>query len=572
MTSAPQHGFRGEPPVTTRPHGAQLRWRVLAASAIALGGVLVAPAQGSATAAAEVRPASSTRVIVQAATGGMSAAEKAAERLGAHLVSSQRSLDTFVVDLPANLVDELRTLPGVQEATLDLRVHLSSIPSVTGSPGDISNVADVTGATDYWRDGYFGQGVDVALLDSGVLPVEGLTAPNKLVIGPDLSREARAKSLRGLDTFGHGTHMAGIIAGLDNGQSPTSYPDTTNHFVGMAPGARIVSIKLADAHGQTDVSQVVAGIAWVIDHAHDPGMNIRVLNLSFGTDPPKDNGLDPLSHAAEVAWARGIVVVVSAGNGTTSGGGLASPAIDPNVIAVGSLDTHGTTDPDDDTVASFSKRGNRGSGKRGPDIVAPGVSLVSLRAPGSYIDQTQSSARIGGRFFKGSGTSQSAAVVSGAVALMLSEQPQLTPDQVRSVLRRSARSLGSDVSDDAQGEGALDLSAAQDLADRAANRPQDGHRSWGWGGPNGRRDSGGDDGYWAGNPALGATWNGATWAGATWAGATWAGATWAGATWAGATWAGATWAGATWAGATWAGATWADADWADDSWASAGWE
>jgi serine protease AprX len=359
--------------------------------------------------------------------------------------------------------------------------------------------------------------------------------------------------------------MAGIISGLDDGQNPASYPSTANHFVGMAPGSRIVSLKLADAHGQTDVSQVIAGIAWVIDHAHDPGLNIRVLNLSFGTDATKDYRYDPLAHAAEVAWNSGIVVVVSAGNGTTADGGLASPAIDPDVIAVGSQDTKGTADTSDDTVASFSKKGNKGKGKRGPDLVAPGVSLVSLRAPGSFIDQTQPKARVGQRFFKGSGTSQSAAVVSGAAALVISQRPGLSPDQVRDVLQDSARTLGPSVSDDAQGHGALDLSGAQDLAasmstsrgsGRADNRP--------WNRPQ-LRD-------WDASPATGAYWNGVKWRGATWAGATWAGATWANNKWDGATWAGATWAGATWAGATWAGATWAGATWADEQWASAGWE
>ena len=316
-------------------------------------------------------------------------------------------------------------------------------------------------------------------------------------------------------------------------------------------------------------------------------MNIRVLNLSFGTDPAKNSRLDPLVHAAEVAWDSGIVVVVSAGNGTTKDGGLASPAIARDVIAVGSLDTHGTTDTDDDTVASFSKRGNSGKGKRGPDLVAPGVSLVSLRAPGSFIDQTQPRGRIGQRYFKGSGTSQSAAVVSGAAALMLSQRPQLTPDQVRDVLRRTARDLDSSGSSDAQGAGALNLSAAQNMAARVgpgrSASPTDAYRSWSRatqpGGSLADEDGGND---WDDNPALGARWNGvkwrgATWAGATWAGATWAsddwdGATWAGATWAGATWAGATWAGATWAGATWAGATWAGATWAGNLWASAEWE
>jgi serine protease AprX len=559
--------------VTTRPHGAHQRWRVLAASAIALGGVLVSPSQGDATVTAASESAPS-RVIVQTADGSLTAVVSAARKLGAHVVSTQASLDTVVVDLPTNRLDDLRLVVGVDAATRDMRVHLNSVPSVTGSPGDISNIAVATGATDYWKDGYFGQGVDVALLDSGVLPIDGLTTPNKLVIGPDLSRESQSPSLFGLDTFGHGTHMAGIIGGLDNGMNPTNYASDPDHFVGMAPASRIVSIKLADAHGQTDVSQVVAGIGWVIDHAHDKGLNIRVLNLSFGTDAITDGRFDPLEHAAEVAWARGIVVVVSAGNGGGKDDGLASPALSADVLAVGSLDTRGTMDTADDTVASFSSRGNSVKGKRGPDILAPGVSLVSLRAPGSYIDQTQPKGRVGDRFFKGSGTSQSAAVVSGAAALMLSQRPQLTPDQVRDVLRKSARELDG-TSHDAQGEGAIDLSAAQAVVahmkpGRSAGYDES-HRSWGKNHQrNGRWSRADDD--WDGDLADGAYWTGTKWSGATWAGATWAGATWASDDWDGATWAGATWAGATWAGATWAGATWAGATWAGSDWASAGWE
>jgi serine protease AprX len=544
----------------------------LAASAIALGGVLVTPSQGDATVTAASDSAPS-RVIVQTADGSLTAVVSAARKLGARVVSTEASLDTVVVDLPTNRLDDLRLVPGVDAATRDLRVHLNGVPSVTGSPGDISNVAAETGATDYWLDGYFGQGVDVALLDSGVLPIDGLMTPNKLVIGPDLSHESQSPSLFGLDTFGHGTHMAGIIGGLDNGMNPSNYANDPGHFVGMAPDSRIVSIKLADAHGQTDVSQVVAGIGWVIDHAHDKGLNIRVLNLSFGTDASTDGRLDPLEHAAEVAWERGIVVVVSAGNGGAKDDGLASPALSADVLAVGSLDTHATMDTADDTVASFSSRGNSVKGERGPDILAPGVSLVSLRAPGSYIDQTQPQGRVGDRFFKGSGTSQSAAVVSGAAALMLSQRPQLTPDQVRDTLRKSARELDG-VSQDAQGDGAIDLSAARDLV--AQMKPgRSGHdesyRSWSKNHQGNGRWSRADD-AWDGELADGALWTGTKWSGATWAGATWAGATWASDDWEGATWAGATWAGATWAGATWAGATWAGATWADAGWASAGWE
>ena len=596
-----------------KPHrlDAGLRWRAVAAAALAAGGLVLAPSSHDALALVSAdgpetsQPAAPVRVVVESTPTGLGSAAAAAERFG-RVVGVQRTLGTLVAEVPPAAVAALRTEPGVAQVTPDMSVALQSGVGPTGSAGDMTNVAKLTGATTFWQNGWSGQGVDVALLDSGVLPVEGLSTPNKLVIGPDLSFESQISNLRSLDDFGHGTHMAGIIAGRDAGTSPSTYASDNTHFLGMAPGSRIVSLKLADAQGNTDVSQVIAAIDWVVAHAKDPGMNIRVLNLSFGTDSSQDYRLDPLAHAAEVAWSRGIVVVVSAGNGDGTTTGLANPAYDPAVLAVGAVNTQGTLDRSDDVVPSFSKKGSAIEGKRGPDLVAPGSSIVSLRAPGSFVDQLHGdTGAMGPRFFKGSGTSQSAAVVSGAVALLLSQRPYLSPDQVRDVLRRSAQDVPG-VGSDAEGAGSLDLAAAYSTSSRSVMAA----RVHAGGGSldkargtmkvkkngvvlTGERDIFGTptdttglattealgldstpswtDGQWLGPVAQGATWAGATWAGATWAGRDWSGATWAGATWAGATWAGATWAADGWSGATWAGATWADAEWADDLWSSASW-
>ncbi len=180
-------------------------------------------------------------------------------------------------------------------------------------PNSLCNIAKLVGVRPMWKQGGTGKGVDVALIDSGVAPVAGLNGAGKVVNGPDLTPESQNPNTRYLDTFGHGTHMAGIIAGKDAGVD-TSNASSCAGFAGMAPDARIISVKAADAHGATDVSQIIAGIDWVVQHAQDPGMNIRVLNLSFGTDGVQDYVLDPLAYAAEVAWRKGIVVVVSAGN------------------------------------------------------------------------------------------------------------------------------------------------------------------------------------------------------------------------------------------------------------------
>src|SRR6185436_9803836 len=173
------------------------------------------------------------------------------------------------------------------------------------------------------------------------------------------------------DSYGHGTFMAGLIAAQGD-------------YRGIAPGARILSLKVAAADGGTDVSQVIAAIDWVVQHRTDNGMNIRVLNLSYGTDSSQSYLIDPLAFAVEQAWKAGIFVVTATGNAgyAFKTGTLTNPANDPKIFAVGSSDSMGTAAQGDDIVAAYSSTGSNG---RTPDVVAPGAHIVSLRVPGSYI-------------------------------------------------------------------------------------------------------------------------------------------------------------------------------------------
>lgn len=318
-------------------------------------------------------------------------------------------------------------------------------------PGSLFAVTKAIGARDVWTQkdpvgrAITGQGVTVALLDSGVAPVPGLDGPGKVVQGPDLSLENNSDALRNLDSFGHGTHLAGIIASADpTDRDPrTGMPKgtTPSQQLGVAPDATLLELKLATANGSTDVSQVIAGLDWVSQHANDNGMNVRVVNLSFGTDSLQPYQLDPLAAAAEHAWSRGIVVVVSGGNEGPGAGRLTDPAIDPYVIAVGASDPNLRVDGwKSPTVALFS---SGGSGDRHVDLLAPGKSITSLRDPGSFIDATHPEGLVSGdstgRLFRGSGTSQAAAVVSGAVALLVQANPTITPDQVKAALVGTAK-------------------------------------------------------------------------------------------------------------------------------------
>ena len=275
----------------------------------------------------------------------------------------------------------------------------------------------------------------------------GLAGDGKIVYGPDLSFESQSPDLTDLDTNGHGTFMAGIIAGKDGALTEPYADAPASAFRGMAPDARIVSLKVGVADGGTDVSQVIAAIDWVVQHKNDGDLNIRVINLSYGTNSAQDATVDPLAFAAERAWKAGIVVVVAGGNygfqsHMSNAPALADPAIDRYVLAVGASDSVGTANPLDDKVPAFSPWPKRGA-TRSVDLIAPGTHIVSLRVPNSYIDENHPEGRVGSRYFRGSGTSESAAMTSGAAALILQKYPDASPDQIKAFLVNArARSAG----------------------------------------------------------------------------------------------------------------------------------
>jgi serine protease AprX len=451
----------------------------------------------------------------------------------------------------------------------------------TTPPTTMGQVDGAIGATALWSHGITGAGVGVALIDSGVVPVQGLTGTGKVVNGPDLSFESQRPSIEYLDTYGHGTHMAGIIAGNDG---------PGGAFEGVAPGAHLISLKVGSHDGAVDVSQVLAAIDWAVQHRNDPGLNIRVLNLSYGTESLQSYQLDPIAFAVENAWRHGIVTVVSGGNDGTAHGSLTDPAVDPYVLAVGAFNLNGTGLLSCGTVAPFS---SRGSSTRSVDVVAPGVSIESLRDTGSTIDVDHPGAVVDTRFFRGSGTSQAAAVTSGAVALLLQARPTLTPDQVKALLKSTATPLAL-LDGRAEGNGeiniasaahaAVPLFSAQGWAAAAGRGSLEQARGASHVALNGVELTGERDvmgqpwsgAAWAPLSAeaaawAGGTWNGRVWAGATWGGTSWAGTAWSGASWTGASWTGASWTGASWTGARWTGASWTGASWTGASWTGASW-
>ncbi len=260
----------------------------------------------------------------------------------------------------------------------------------------------------------------MAVLDTGVANVPDLAGRLVQVRNDLTGQTAPCKNLSGEldcnDRYGHGTFIAGLVAG--NGAS------SGGKWKGVAPEASVLSVKAAGADGAADVSNILAAIQWVV--SFKDRYNIRVLNLSLGTDSTQDWRVDPLNYAVERAWAAGMTVVVAASNKGPGAGTITKPADDPWVVTVGATDDRGTAGLGDDQLPDFSGRGPTAHGLAKPDVAAPGAHVISLRAPGSTID-TQFPWYVDGSYRRGSGTSMATGVVSGAVALMLQANPGLHP-------------------------------------------------------------------------------------------------------------------------------------------------
>lgn len=479
----------------------------------------------------------SVSVIVQEKPGAGDAPENAVHRLGGRVVAQLPVISGFVASVPAKKVHVLANRADVvvaEDASAGVSSDVRRGAAVVNEPTP-SVHRDVVGAVAANGQGADGSGSTVALIDTGVADVPDLrTAIVPIEVGRskqpcvNLSFERDCK-----DSFGHGTFMAGLIAGSGEASGGT--------YKGVAPAAKIVSLKVAGRDGGTTVGQIIMAIQWVVDNKDAYG--IDVLNLSLGTESTRSYKVDPLNKAVQRAWEKGIAVVVAAGNAGSNPSTIAKPADDPLVIAVGATDDRTTLQTADDVIADFSSRGPTPvDGVVKPDIVAPGSRLVSLRSPGSAIEK-EFPGGVDSTYRRGSGTSQSAAVVSGAVAALLSKHPNLSPDQLKFALSKSANPLsGVDVA--AAGAGVLDLAAAvNSLPVGVANQKLEQANKTPHRKPNQPDGSTGN-----GRPALpsGGSWYGGSWYGGSWYGGSWYGGSWYGGSWYGGSWYGGSWYGGSW--------------------------
>jgi serine protease AprX len=459
----------------------------------------------------------SARVVVLEKAGAGNRPEQAVQDLGGRVVREIPLVRGFSARVPRSAVRALRGARGIKSVNRDRAYHLRSTTDVV--PATVSTTLDSLRGTIGADAVSGGARTDVALVDSGVSPVGSLAG--RVVNGPDLSSDGDVDELRSLDAFGHGTHLAGIVAAV-------------------APKARIVNVKVADSDGSTSLSRLLAGIDWVVRRGDRGNLDVRVMNLAFGAESDGSYRNDPLAFAVEQAWQDGVAVVASAGNGGADANGLDSPAYDPYVIAVGALDTGGTATLADDGVATFS---SSGSASRGPDVVAPGTAILSERVPGSFLDEAFPAARIDGGF-RGSGTSQAAAVASGAAALLIGDRPGLDPDEVKALLRAGARRLPG-VDSALQGAGVLDVDASEALrVPRNADQRFPLARLGGW-------LRGGVSNQFAIENLKGSRWTGSRWTGSRWTGSRWTGSRWTGSRWTGSRWTGSRWTGSRWTAVEW---------------------
>jgi serine protease AprX len=317
--------------------------------------------------------------------------------------------------------------------------------------------------------GYTGAGIGVAIVDSGVTNWHD-DLSNATLQGQRVTHFVDFVNGRTepYDDWGHGTHVAGIVAG--NGF------DTLGTRSAIAPGASIIALKALNGDGTSTISTIIAAIDYAV--ANKDALNIRVLNLSLGAGVYESYLTDPLTLAAKRAVDAGIVVVAAAGNlgkaanGQPQYGAIGSPGNAPWVITVGASSTNGTVRRQDDTMAAFSSRGPTMIDYLAkPDLVAPGTGTVSLANPLSAFYTTKSQYLLQGRietpfapYLALSGTSMAAPVVAGAVALMLEANPSLTPNLVKAILQFTAQEYpGYDAL--TQGAGFLNARGAVRLAE-----------------------------------------------------------------------------------------------------------
>jgi len=345
-------------------------------------------------------------------------------------------IDSVAVELTAEQLAQLKEKQTIK-VTTNHKVKLSGIGGRQRQWQPKSVVTEQVDATYVHNTGNFGGGVTIGFLDTGLEQLPGISSD---LYGRDKAWGTYdaindVVSNHGIEESGHGTHVASIAVNSDY--------DSNGQIYGVAPNAAHVGIKAFDAEGKATYADVIRGIGWALQVKEQ--INLRVLNMSFSGPVRSNYWDDPLNKAVMKAWQAGIVVVASAGNKGSEPMTIGVPGNVPYIITVGAMtDDYTAFNYSDDKVASFSGAGPTAEGFVKPDVIAPGGHISGLMSFDSQIATDHPEFHDGGRYFEMSGTSQAAAVVSGVVALLLTDNPSLTPDQVKCKLLASSYSANNE--------------------------------------------------------------------------------------------------------------------------------
>jgi serine protease AprX len=386
--------------------------------------------------------ASHEYIITRTGALGDGAGRAAIAAAGGRVTRDLHIIDGYGARLSRSEVVRLRRTNGIVAVVRNSRMSTSATQTTSLSGATLLSAFNQSLGTDRVWSSSTGRGVGVAVIDTGIagnltdFRTSQKDATSRVIASAVTNPDATSAS----DGYGHGTHVAGLIAG--NGFYRSISDPLFGKYVGTAPDAKLISIKASDEDGNATVLDVIYGLQFAVDNRGTYG--IRVVNLSLESSAAQSARLDPLDAAVEAAWLHGLVVVSAAGNrGTATDSVSYAPGNDPYAISVGAVDDLGTKITKDDVLASWSSRGVSQDGFRKPDVLAPGAHLVSLLAPDSDFARECPSCIVSGQYIRLGGTSMAAAVTSGVVADLLQLHPAWTPDQVKAVLTGTARTVSS---------------------------------------------------------------------------------------------------------------------------------
>jgi serine protease AprX len=523
-------------------------------------------------------PVGAVSVIVET-NGDPAPVMQLVQQSGGRIDSRMTVLSGFTATINPGLVDRLNhdsrirrisiNAPVRWEGAVDSSNLLNRYDGMSRVPAVAWNTKALDGASS-----------QVAVIDTGVWPHDDLVGNSSQVPGNQgnrlVSLYTNPLATDPLDHYGHGTHVAGIIAG--------SGYDSNGKYIGVAPNSMIVSVKVSDDLGNANEGDVISGLEWVYQ-ANQHGMKIRVVNLSVASTVAQSYHQDPLDAMVEKLWFSGVAVVTAAGNGT--GSVLYAPGNDPFVITVGSIDDLYQTSLAASPMADWSRYGYTQDGYAKPEVVADGSHVVSLLAPASLLAVQHTGNIVDNNYFKMGGTSMAAPEVAGMVALMIEADPSLGNNRIKKMLRNATVPFGTTAYTSWLGTtgGFLDASAIGRVVDSDDNANQAISMSLN---PNtGAILAGGA--AWGDAQWVNASWTNASWTNASWTNASWTNASWTGLgtstpsltslVWNPASWANTSWinvnpvqlANGSWTNASWTNGSWTNGSWTNGSWTNASW-